>query len=131
VGQRWRAELESTLREGKSTGRLRESCPPQIKTWWNAVRGAAQRLLTSCGDEPALVAALTSLCIASDEACVEIGIGERQNPFLLVADAILVNNDRRSFCLRVPVEKLAVLGKQHTPQRGCSIRSLTHHLALY
>ena len=22
-------------------------------------------------------------------------------------------------------------GKRHTPQRGCSIRSLTHHLALY
>jgi hypothetical protein len=82
-------------------------------------------------DEAALIAALASLCIASDEACIEIGIGERRSPFLLVADAILVNNDRRSFCLRVPVEKLAVLGKQHTPQRGCSIRSLTHHLALY
>lgn len=131
VGRLWRKELEAALREGKSTTRLRESCPHQIKDWWNTMRLAAEQPLTSCVDEPALVPALASLCVASDEACARIGIGELDNPFLLVADAILINNDRRSFCLRVPVEKLAVLGKQHTPQRGCSIRSLTHNLALY
>lgn len=69
VGRRWRTELESALSEGKSTGRLRESCPPQIKVWWHTLRRARAQPLTFCGDEPALVAALASLCIASDEAC--------------------------------------------------------------
>lgn len=130
VGRRWRAELELALRDGKSTRRLRESCPPQIKVWWQTLRGATGQPIDSCRKAP-LAAALASLCIASDEASAQIGIEKSDNPFLLVADAILINNGRRSFCLRVPVEKLAVLGKQHTPQRGCSIRSLTHNLALY
>src|SRR5262249_46982362 len=53
------------------------------------------------------------------------------DPFLAVAEAVLQSNDRRSFCLHIAPAKLAVLGKQHTPQRGCTIRSLTHNLALY
>jgi hypothetical protein len=132
VGKAWRARLETALKEGKSGGGLRSSCPPQIKVWWNRLQAARASGLTACERDPALAAALISLCIAGDEASAQIGKGARgSSAFLTVADTILINNESRSLCLRVPVEKLGVLAKQHTPQRGCSIRSLSHHLSLY
>jgi hypothetical protein len=76
------------------------------------------------------VVAASNLCIASDAACVGLGVSISNDSFLATAQAVLGRNDRRSFCLHIPVDKLVVLGKQHTPQRGCTIRSLSHNLAL-
>lgn len=79
-----------------------------------------------------VAAALMCLCIAADEASAQIGKGaQSSSASLSVADAILINNQSRSLCLRVPVEKLGAVAKQHTPQRGWSIGSLSHHLSLY
>ena len=131
VGAAWRQTLEATLQEGKSSGRLREACPPEIKQWWAHMLRCRTRALAECAADGDLIAAAVNLCIAGDAACKEIGIIVDRDPFLLVAESVLGHNDRRSLCLHVPVEKLAVLPKRHTPQRGCTIRSLTHNLALF
>lgn len=132
VGRTWRAKLDAALGRGGSNGSLRHACPPEIKGWWDSLRAARQEPLEACTRQADLTAALIDLCVAGDEASVQIGVGAgERSPFLLVADTILINNDGRSFCLRIPVDKLGVLGKQHTPQRGCSIRSLSHNLSLY
>ena len=74
---------------------------------------------------------MCNLSIVSDEACAGIGVDIGEDPYLAQAQAQLQSNEWRSFCLHVAANKVAVLAKQHTPQRGCTIRSLSHNLALY
>ncbi len=132
VGREWRKTLSELLAEESSTrGMLRDTCPPEIKNWWSEFVRNADDALTQTAARPAVVAAACKLCVASDTACAGIGLTLGTDPFLALAQAILDANDGRSFCHLITPEKIAVLGKQHTPQRGCTIRSLTHHLALY
>lgn len=133
VGQEWRENLEAVIdRRHGSPATLRAACPNEVAGWWRVVRRASQRPLVDSIHDPVIVQALTSLCVASDSACAGIGItGGRVDAFLAAAEGVLLSNDRRSFCQNVSPAKLGVLAKQHTPQRGCTIRSLTHNLALY
>jgi hypothetical protein len=132
AGESWRKTLKDALADSKWSGRLRNACPGEIKTWWSQIVRHASSPLDRCTDDRRVVEAAAKLCVASDEACDGIGISaDVGDPFLAVAEAVLQSNDRRSFCLHIAPAKLAVLGKQHTPQRGCTIRSLTHNLALY
>lgn len=137
VGEAWRSALEKILERPNQA--LKDACPQEIRQWWTELMSCGATPLSDCALSARIVEAATSLCIASDEASVGIGIGttdefgiqQSTDPFLAVADSVLRRNGYRSFCFHVPPSKLAVLGKQHTPQRGCTIRSLTHHLALY
>jgi hypothetical protein len=132
-GEQWRRALETHLRAGTVGRRLRKACPREIKTWWSELRRCAALSIEQCIGERRLIAAACNLCIVSDAASAGIGIRPASGDgiFLVFAQKVLTLNERRSYCLEIPVHKLAVLGKQHTPQRGCTIRSLTHHLALY
>ena len=137
AGVEWRKSLDETLR-GSRSGSMRDACPPQVKQWWQEFVRCEHEPFDRSTADLALAEAAANLCIASDVASAGIGLassvqptGQSEDPFLAMADIVLQTNQRRSFCLHVPATKLAVLGKQHTPQRGCTIRSLTHHLALY
>ncbi len=131
VGSEWRRALEAALEEGKSSRRLRDACPPEIKQWWAHMQRCRTRALADCSADSDLIRAAVNLCVAGDAACQDVGLIVRQEPFLLVAESVLRRNAQRSLCLHVSAEKLAVLPKRHTPQRGCTIRSLTHNLALF
>jgi hypothetical protein len=133
AGQEWRRMLDRAFAPGRPGRQARFDHPIPIQRWWGQLVRAAGRPLSECGQELRLAEAATNICIASDEASAGIGVVplETNDGFLAVAAAVLLSNGRRSFCKDVPPEKLAVLGKQHTPQRGCTMRSLTHHLALY
>jgi hypothetical protein len=87
--------------------------------------------LFSAAEDELLVAAMCNLAVTADTACGGIGVEISDDPFLSQAQAQLESNDWRSFCLHVQANKVAVLAKQHTAQRGCTIRSLTHNLSLY
>ncbi len=131
VGQKWRANFTRKRTQRAKSGR--ELCPPQVVEWWETLRaGAAANPLDQAPDAAMSVAAW-NLCIASDVASEGIGISlEPEDEFLALAQKLLEErNEFRSFCFDVRPDKLAVLGKQHTPQVGCTIRSLSHHLALY
>jgi len=129
VGREWRKTLASVLEQGE-TKRLRDACPEAIRGWWAEMLRCRTSPLAECAKDPHLLAAAVNLCVAGDAACDDIGVDVR-DPFLVMAELVLDHNERRSLCLRVPVEKLAVLPKRHTPQRGCTIRSLSHNLALF
>jgi hypothetical protein len=131
IGSAWRAALNDALGVRKSTHRLRDACPPQIKEWWGELHRCAHTRLFAAAKDELLVRAMCNLTITADEACGGIGVEIGDDPFLSQAQVQLESNEWRSFCLYVAVNKVAVLGKQHTPQRGCSIRSLSHNLALY
>jgi len=131
VGREWRATLEKVLAEGKSDRRLSEACPDEITMWWRQLLDGCDKLLAECAKDDAIVAAAANLCVAADAASTDVGVSLARDPFIAMAESLLLRNKRRSFCLRVLPSKLAVLGKQHTPQRGCTIRSLTHNLSLY
>jgi hypothetical protein len=143
-GRRWRAELDAFFGEGASPQKsLRKVCPTEIRDAWNTLRRSGATNLGDVRGARDLTAAAVTLCTVSDAACAGIGVGVDAeggasgvrgiSPFLAYAEgnAGKEPNRFRSYCLHIPPSKLAVLGKRHTPQRGCSIRSLTHHLALY
>jgi hypothetical protein len=133
AGRKWRQDLDELL-EASSRGerrRIADACPSQVKAAWTHLKRLATKPISDSRLDAKLIAAAIDLCTVSDEACEGLGVSSSASPFLAVAESLAESNERRSYGLQIPYSKLAVLGKQHTPQRGCSIRSLTHNLALY
>ena len=127
VGERWRDGLSSAFR----ARRLKDKAPPEITNWFDKFKQSGRYSFAEAAiDDEAQITAIR-LCIASDVASAGIGVTPSANAYVAAAQQYLARNKNRSFCRLIDVEKLAVLGKQHTPQRGCTIRSLSHHLALY
>ena len=129
-GSQWRDELAAVF-AGVSGGRtMRDACPSEVKRAWKTLRTLADLPIDEARDNIALTNAAVTLCTVSDQACDGLGVSI-DSLFLAMAERIAEHNNRHSYCWEIPPTKLAVLGKQHTPQRGCSIRSLTHNLSLY
>ncbi len=129
-GLEWRTQIEHAFIDDE--GRLEWNCPAAVAAAWAALQRSADMPLSACRDDHNLTAVAVNLCVVSDAACVGLGIEfDTGQTFTTIAESIATNCERRSYCLTISPDKLAVLGKQHTPQRGCSIRSLTHNLALY
>jgi hypothetical protein len=130
VGREWRETLTDVL-TGGGQARLRDACPSEVKRWWGVFHRHAHLPLIDAAAEPDVAVAACALAVAADEASVDIGVRlDPEDAFLGMAAALQQHHDFRSFCWRIPPESLAVLPKQHTPQVGCTIRSLTHNLAL-
>ena len=130
AGSLWRDHLDDIF-AGDAAGRtMRDACPDAIKKAWKTLRAFADLPIDEARGDTALTAAAVTLCTVSDQACDWLGVSIK-SPFLAMAERIAEHNKRHSYCWEIPPTKLAVLGKQHTPQRGCSIRSLTHNLSLY
>lgn len=133
AGQKWRKDIDSLLVESSQgkRRRIRDVCPITVKNAWKLLKSRAHLPVSDVREDHPLLAAAIDLCTISDEACSGLGVSSSGSPFLAVAESMAEVNERRSYCMKIPYAKLAVLGKQHTPQRGCSIRSLTHNLSLY
>ena len=132
VGQEWRKALSTGIPVQVAGRAQATSIPDEIGRWWRTFASAGSKSFEESAQDLEVQAAACNLCVASDEACK--GVGTRwagDDVFLAVAQQVLADRRGRSYCLTIPPEKLSVLGKQHTPQRGCTIRSLSHHLALY
>lgn len=137
IGEAWRDGLDKLYgKESEQAGkpkRLRDVTPHEIIDAWQCLKDFESTPLSSVRDHPKVTAAAIHLCTIADSACRDLGISnsEKDKAFLPIAEQVAERHGRRSYCLHIPPEKVAVLGKQHTPQRGCSIRSLTHNLSLY
>jgi hypothetical protein len=145
IGQAWRDSVEKWLERNPGllsmsepsmiARQRRPDLPGELATWWSSLRGLAKEKLTDLAVRPELARglcdALLPICVAADQASIGIGLKDSgQSDFLLFANARLSRNQGRSVCFSVPADKAVVLPKQRTPQRGLSLRSLTHHLAL-
>lgn len=109
--------------------------PDVLREWDNVMRSKAQTI-SDIRRYPDLAAALTRLTLIADEASVGIGIrwdsdtpsGPVRSKFLSIAEKLLLENKLQSFCWDVPKDSLCVLGKQHTPVKGATFRSLSRYL---
>lgn len=132
AGQEWRKALaQYCSRDEFDIEEAQGTIPPAVKNWTKRLFGTQLRSFHEAAQDAELEEAALHLCVASDVACEGIGVSPLDDEFVGVAQDVLGTNNNRTLCLEIDDEKLAVLPKQHTPQRGCTIRSLTHHLALY
>jgi hypothetical protein len=133
VGKEWRKRIVEVFEETSPKKKTSSNpIPQEIVQWWESlIKNKGKSFWDAAKDRGAQNAAW-NLCTAADTAATGIGVYSTEgDAFLGVAQAVLYKNRNRSFCFAISPDKLAVLGKQHTPQRGCTIRSLSHHLALY
>lgn len=128
AGVKWRKAIDRhrTL----DVPSLQSSLPADVKKQWTSVRRFDSVDVESAGGKRALCNALLFLALAADEASAGIGVSTGTDPFLMLSQDFLDLNDSQSFTWDIPKQNMAVLGKQHTPQRGATFRSLTHHLCL-
>ncbi|WP_454688509.1 hypothetical protein [Achromobacter aloeverae] len=139
-------EVRDAADEWRSTGQ----CPKVVKVWWydllvlhGSVSLAAIR--ASIPYSPVILTLMRLLSVA-DEASAGVGwisrsedkateITERAALSLLdrvgnVNGAALLPYVPYSICEKVPPTKLTVLPKSLTPSVGCTVRAMSHHLAL-
>lgn len=134
-GRVWRSGLQRPL----------PNPPPEVAQVWEqleAFRGAdVYEALDETADPPGWWRICLLLLMVSDEASVGIGF-DPQNPFTAFTSNAYVQEDlssgevfrrikRAPFSLSSAAEDvLCVQAKSRTPSVGCTLRSLTHHLAL-
>lgn len=106
--------------------------PEQVAKWWATLVAGRDARVREIPKHDELSRALLGLLAVADETCEGIGIADPRLDGLLACAEIdaLAPSRNRTLCQRVSVDKVRVLPKQHTPQRGLTIRSLSHHLAL-
>jgi len=127
---RWNERLDQ-IKPVVTVAALSRALRPQIRNDWLFLVRHQKVAIGQIKTEPAVADALIRLTLMADAASVGIGISTEATPFLSTAQQILLSNDQQSFAWDVPRDAVCVLGKQHTPQRGATFRSLSHHLSLY
>ena len=138
VAADWRQRIEETAEPVDMSG-LRSALPEDVVDGWKKLIEARSTAIHHIPDSDGLAENLIRMALIADAASAGIGIdwdratteGPKPSRFLTFADAMLRANNLQSFCWDVPRDVLCILGKQHTPQRGATFRSLSHHLALY
>lgn len=73
--------------------------------------------------------AAAKLLAISDAACIGYGVRRGSRDSMELADEMAKANDYRSWCSAVKINKGRVLPKQHTPQKGLTLRAFSHNLA--
>lgn len=128
-------EWRKGWRDGKTEDR---KTPDRVKSWWSTVWSKRDLPMTEVREDDELCSALFHLLAASDEASRGAGLPDRadiEDFFLSRAQTNLVGRKPgplgSSLC-SPSIEPLQarVLPKQHTPQTGITLRSVSHHLAL-
>ncbi|TWI69119.1 hypothetical protein IP91_00185 [Pseudoduganella lurida] len=118
--------------------------PALVEDLWQVVTdGCAKMQISEVRANPALVKILVALFAIADEACAGMGWDVDPNEasarkFSSVAFAALTKSGSAinlphepvSLCVMVPPDRAVVLPKSITSSVGCTIRSLSHYLAL-
>ena len=128
-GLQWRKGIDTG--KGVSAASLTRAIPREVLSDWSTLTTRGDTNVSKIADDPKLSDALIRLALIADAASDGIGIETRETPFLMAAQRCLERNRLTSFAWDVPRDSVCVLGKQHTPQRGATLRSLSHSLALY
>lgn len=137
----WRRNLDAISADAKvvTPADLKSELTPEIEAGWARLIQAKADPLSSITKTPALAEELIRLTLIADGASRGIGVtwnnknelGKAEpSQFLSIAGQVLSGNRNESYCWDVPTHALCVVGKQHTPSKGATFRSLSHHLAL-
>jgi len=138
-GAVWRKQIDEVAKERTTVSELQAVRVDDVLAGWRILIEAKETPISEINQSRELAETIIRLALLADEASVGIGIdwdlskegNSGSGSFLSVAETALISNKMQSFCMEVPRDVLCVLGKQHTPQRGATFRSLSHHLALY
>jgi hypothetical protein len=128
-GEKWRNLLDENISPAKN------KIPSRIKSAWARIGKKIPRPMAALTSDADFIEDVLYLIACSDEACVGVGIPNfldqsgRKGYFEFFAE--LAISEAGSLCRNVDPLSVRVLPKQHTPQSGFNVRSLTHHLALY
>jgi hypothetical protein len=136
---RWREQIDDISAETVGVRDLQAARVEEVVAGWARLMAMSETAVGEILSVPELAETLIRLTLIADEASAGIGIGMDRNTtagpspskFLSIAETVLYANELESFCWEVPRDTLCVLGKQHTPLKGATFRSLSHHLALY
>jgi hypothetical protein len=120
--------LASQLNANPAQLRSRASA---IDQWWRQLIDLGQMPLVDVFAHDDLPALLVQIIAVADEASAGIGISrfERDLTFLKVVESAMTRNKNKSCCADISLSRASVLPKQHTPTKGITLRSLTHHLS--
>lgn len=128
IGARWRHHC------------LQRELPRQVKGFWKTVVEKSQLPIEKVANDLPLSEALLHLCTTADEACWGAGVfgvldeKDAESDHFLAKTKWLLTVPKEpggsTLCDEVPASRVRVLPKMHTPQRGITIRSLTHNIAL-
>lgn len=128
-GAEWRAVLD------KNPAPDVDSLPKGVVNAWRYVGKRMSKPLDRLADIQGFVDRVLFLIAAADEACAGVGIpGGSQDDskpggyFEFMAEIGI--SATGTLCRSIPSSSIRVLPKQHTPQSGFNLRSLTHHLSL-
>lgn len=134
VARLWREKLNSRLQRVEAGDfSLLSELPQKIGELWMVIYENRLEDLENLKASDAFVNAAMDIITVCDECSVGIGIRtDSSDEFTRYATFLLSSSDQRTLTSNTGIEphSLYVLPKQHTPQRGLSLRSLTHHLAL-
>ncbi len=122
-------EIGSAWRQSWDGGDL----PEEVVHWWKVIQSHGYLTLAQISGTKPVFCALLQICAAADEACYGVGLACEWDPFGVEAEVELLP-DRETgstLCKEIHPSKLRVLPKFHTPQTGITLRSLSHHLALW
>jgi hypothetical protein len=138
AAKQWRDQLDA-ITDPVTPADLQSARTSDILSGWERLIQAKDSPLSAIDESQELAEQLIRLTLIADEASRGIGVtwdnktNEETKPskFLSMAGQALSDNESQSYCWEVPREVLCVVGKQHTPVKGATFRSLSHHLALY
>lgn len=145
-GEAWRDSWDAF---GKGGGEQEQpEVPSFVQEQWAGLLSHGEDTVSapaSPGDEPKWWEPAMNLLAAADEASVGVGFHLRSDPpSSFIAKAVFVARSHRlsdtalrgellpqqTLCRAVPEEEACVQPKSRTAQVGCTLRSLSHHLAL-
>jgi hypothetical protein len=130
----WLKGIGVAWRKGCLTGQI----PGEVGTWWQRLVDAKRATVVDVKKNTRLAEALLHIGATADEASwgagfftdISKGSGDK---FLHRARALLTWDQVSggpSLCEQVPAARAQVFPKIRTPQRGITLRSLSHNLAL-
>jgi len=144
LAQRWLHSLNQFVEQNEqalwfepSAGRriagVHLVAPEEVRGWWKLLIDQATTPIADIAlQDASLTRSIIALSCVADEACRGVGTRHKSSDsFAGFADWVLSRNGLRTLCIDVPHDRVAVLPKQHTPQRGLTLRSLSHNLSLH
>jgi hypothetical protein len=129
---RWEHGIRTDAAEWRRAAGRRGAPPKRVQAWWQTVAGRLQLPLSAVRADAAAREALLQIVAVADEASHRAGswdAGLTADRFHETLLELLIEHG--SLAEKVEPSRAVVLPKSHTPQRGITARSLTHHLALH
>ena len=134
AGREWAADIKRLGLAWRRAAATSGAVPERVSDWWRTVIVARQEPIQAVRENEKLWSALLELVAAADEASVHAGTrtaesGRWRDAFAARAFNLLVT--RQTLGRSIDPSRAVIFPKVHTPQRGITARSLSHHLALH